>query len=61
MEEKIICNKSTLVNIANEIRKITGSTETFYPANLASQIILSQLSSIDATYDLEGNVTFVLS
>ena len=60
-EEKVICNKSTLVDIANAIRAITGSTETYYPAEIASQVTLSQLSSLSATHDGAGNVTLTIN
>lgn len=38
MEEKIICNKQTLVDIANAIREVTGYTEQYYPYELAALI-----------------------
>ena len=60
VEEKVICNKSTLVDIANAIRTITGSTEKYYPAELASQVTLSRLSSLNVTYDDAGNITLSL-
>ena len=38
IEEKIICNKQTLVDIANAIREVTGYTEEYYPYELAALI-----------------------
>ena len=43
--EKVICDKSLLVDIADAIRSITGSTQTYYPSELPSQVLLAQLSS----------------
>ena len=56
-KERIIVDKSDLVAIADSIRTITGSIETYYPSELASQVVLAQLSSLNVSYDDNGNVT----
>ena len=56
-EERVIVNKSDLVAIADSIRTITGSTTTYYPSELAAQVVLAQLSSLEVSYDGVGNVT----
>ena len=56
-EERVIVNKSDLVAIADSIRTITGSTTTYYPSELAAEVVLAQLSSLEASYDGVGNVT----
>ena len=38
IEEKVICNKQTLVDIADAIREVTGYTEKYYPYELAALI-----------------------
>lgn len=57
INEKIICNKSDLAAIADAVRTITGSTQTYYPFELASHVVLTQLSALNVTYDNDGNVT----
>ena len=56
-EERVIMNKSDLVSIADAIREITGSTQKYCPSELASQIVLTQFSSLNVSYDNNGNVT----
>ena len=56
-EERVIVDKSDLVAIADSIRTITGSTKTYYPSELAAQVVLAQLSSLNVSYDDNGNVT----
>ena len=56
-EERVIVDKSDLVAIADSIRTITGSTATYYPSELAAQVVLAQLSSLEVSYDGVGNVT----
>ena len=56
-EERVIVNKSDLVAIADSIRTITGSTTTYYPSELAAEVVLAQLSSLEVSYDGVGNVT----
>ena len=56
-EERVIMDKSDLVAIADSIRTITGSTETYYQSELAAQVVLAQLSSLNVSYDDNGNVT----
>ena len=56
-EERVIINKSDLISIGNAIREITGSTQKYYPSELASQVVLTQLSSLNVSYDDNGNVT----
>lgn len=56
-EERVIVDKSDLVAIADSIRNITGSTTTYYPSELAAQVVLAQLSSLEVSYDGVGNVT----
>lgn len=38
IEEKIICNKQTLVDIANAVREVTSSTDQYYSYELAALI-----------------------
>ena len=38
LEERVIINKSDLISIGNATRKITGSTQKYYPSELASQL-----------------------
>lgn len=59
--ERVICDKSLLVNIADAIRSITGSTQTYYPSELPSQVLLAQLSSLNVSYDNAGNVTLIIN
>lgn len=59
-EERVIMNKSDLVSIADAIREITGSTQKYYPSELASQIVLTQLSSLNVSHDNNGNVTLTI-
>ena len=56
-EDKIIVDKSDLIAIANQIRAITGSTAIYYPSELAAQVALTQLSSLNVSYDNAGTVT----
>lgn len=58
--EKVICDKADLVNIANAIRTLTGSSSTYKPSELASQVTLIAPSSLDVSHDGEGNVTVSL-
>lgn len=59
-EERIIINKSDLISIGNAIREITGSTQKYYPSELASQIVLTQISSLNVSHDNNGNVTLTI-
>ena len=56
-EERVIVDKSNLVAIADSIRTITGSTATYYPSELAAEVVLAQLSSLNVSYDDAGTVT----
>lgn len=58
--ERVICNKADLVAIGDAIRTITGSTQTYYLFELASQVTLSQFSSLNVSHDGAGNVTLTM-
>lgn len=38
MEDKVICNKSDLVNVADAVRSKLGVTDTYYVSELSSAI-----------------------
>lgn len=38
MEDKILCNKSDLVNVADAVRSKLGVTDTYYVSELSSAI-----------------------
>ena len=38
MEDKVICNKSDLVNVADAVRSKLGVTDTYYVSGLSSAI-----------------------
>lgn len=58
--ERVVCNKSDLVAIADAIRAITGSTTTYYVSELASHITLVQFHSLNVSHDGAGNVTLTI-
>lgn len=58
--ERVICDKADLTAIADVIRSITGSTQLYYPSELAGQIVLTQLSSLNVSHDNAGNVTLTI-
>ena len=47
MEDKVICNKSDLVNIADAVRSKLGVTDTYYVSELSSAI--QNIQTGDAT------------
>lgn len=58
--ERVICDKADLIAIADAIRSITGSTQTYYPSELASHVTLAQFSSLNVSHDGAGNVTLTM-
>ena len=46
MEDKVICNKSDLVNIADAVRSKLGVTDTYYVSELSSAIQSIQTGGI---------------
>lgn len=60
MEDKVICNKSDLVNAADAIRSKLGVTDTYYVSELSSAIQNIQTGSSSKTGVVDTSASYTI-